>query len=1050
MDTTDVGMTSTINDTTTTAAATAVKRREPPPLNVYVRIRPFIGDELEHSENQKLLDIMDEQHISVKVCPTTNNNIRNIQASYNEYEVSRIFDHRCTQQELFEQILEQPTNEIFTGSNWLLCTLGLTNSGKTHTMFGTPQEPGLIPKCLQRIFLNVGKNIDDKVLFKPDGLENLMPTSNGNLDIEINARNYIFKDDKNNNRRIRLPNIAQEQNSFEDLSIEDEYYSVWISFFELYNENILDLLVQPKDMKTRKNLRLMQNDHSTIIKNLIQIPVFDIKEAEDIIKFGYANRATSKTNLNEASSRSHAVLCITLITINEFHEDPIMSHMYVCDLAGNEPSTGTGKQLAETCNINTSLMTFKDCIRTLNENQTTKKQMLVPYRNSILTSIFRPFFVGRGRTIICCNVNPCATFVTQTNDLLKFCALAQKTIIVPNEPKSGAGGLIRQQRKSKQKGPKRLAKDGPLKAKNKKGIIAIDDDIEELGTQSVDGSSSFTVPSNIKSMSYWKFCTKKALDLLQKQASNRRFLMIQIHQERVQTVEYLLHQRDVIDAFTDEKQTLSEKCETLITNLRQEEDNHLRTQQLYNDLIISEKQYRQKLLKLEKEFKEKNLHSRNETDSLKTQLKNLQQQFNELTSEHLKTMEKIDQNQNQTSEHEQSLQEETQRLRRDLGLELYRKQDAEKKARSFEDKLRHEQTELQKIQYDYTKTRHDFKTLQVKYDALQLELIEMHKTIKTSSQAMLNKCNNNNMSATITNTEQSFIPIQQAVTRTKRRTNDESQSEQEIKKPKRVTRSRSGASSNNTSINIAQQDEQNNENPTKRVTRNGSTPYSSNTIPMPIKQTKTKSSNIGITDFSTDVKTKARTAIIRGRAKKQTNQLTSIPIQQQSPSHTYATIERDISLDRASLATVDANSTTAHAVSSIDTTHATPKQSTFKRIQSLFRPSPTLTSSARINRVLQTKSTVIAFGSSTPTQRQHPTLIKTLTPAPTSSTAPHPTLIRAITPATTAHTPSIVKKIPSPKGKYNLRTRLFANPTYAEKEEDEKKSRIKKPSRTRK
>ena len=107
----------------------------------------------------------------------------------------------------------------------------------------------------------------------------------------------------------------------------DEHYSVWISFFELYNENIYDLLVQPKDMKTRKNLRLMQNDDSTIIKNLIQIPVFDIKEAEDIIKFGYSNRATSKTNLNQTSSRSHAVLCITLITINEFDEEPMMSHM---------------------------------------------------------------------------------------------------------------------------------------------------------------------------------------------------------------------------------------------------------------------------------------------------------------------------------------------------------------------------------------------------------------------------------------------------------------------------------------------------------------------------------------------------------------------------------------------------------------------------------------------------------------------------------------------------------------------------------------------------
>lgn len=63
-------------------------------------------------------------------------------------------------------------------------------------MFGTPQEPGLIPKCLHRIFRNVGQNVDDKVLFKPDGLENLMPTGDSRLDTEVSVRNYIFKDDK--------------------------------------------------------------------------------------------------------------------------------------------------------------------------------------------------------------------------------------------------------------------------------------------------------------------------------------------------------------------------------------------------------------------------------------------------------------------------------------------------------------------------------------------------------------------------------------------------------------------------------------------------------------------------------------------------------------------------------------------------------------------------------------------------------------------------------------------------------------------------------------
>jgi hypothetical protein len=237
--------------------------------------------------------------------------------------------------------------------------------------------------------------------------------------------------------------------------------------------------------------------------------------------------------------------------------------------------------------------------------------------------------------------------------------------------------------------------------------------------------------------------------------------------------------------------------------------------------------------KLEKELKEKNLHSNNEIDSLKTQLKILQKQFEQLTNEHLITIEKLEQNKIQINENEQHLQDEIQRLRRDLGLELYRKQDAEKKARSLEDKLRYEQTQLQKIQYDFTQTKHDLKTLQVKYDALQLELIEMHKNAKTNSCLMFNTIDTK---TSTTNVNQEQRPI-----RTKRRTNDESHLEQEIKKQKRVTRSRSTTSSNNTSSNIQEQD--NGKRP-KRITRNGSTISASNTIPISIKQTKKKSSNV--------------------------------------------------------------------------------------------------------------------------------------------------------------------------------------------------------------
>jgi hypothetical protein len=69
-----------------TNETTSVRRAEPP-VNVYVRIRPFIGDELARGENQNMLCIRDEKRIAVKLYPTATNNIRPAQTSYNEYEV---------------------------------------------------------------------------------------------------------------------------------------------------------------------------------------------------------------------------------------------------------------------------------------------------------------------------------------------------------------------------------------------------------------------------------------------------------------------------------------------------------------------------------------------------------------------------------------------------------------------------------------------------------------------------------------------------------------------------------------------------------------------------------------------------------------------------------------------------------------------------------------------------------------------------------------------------------------------------------------------------
>jgi hypothetical protein len=251
---------------------------------------------------------------------------------------------------------------------------------------------------------------------------------------------------------------------------------------------------------------------------------------------------------------------------------------------------------------------------------------------------------------------------------------------------------------------------------------------------------------------------------------------------------------------------MANQYETISSNLRIEQDKHLRTQQANNDFIVNEKQYRLKIVKLENEMKEKDMHAHDYIDSLQTQMKNVQKRLDQLTNEHQRIIDEHTRQNHVHHEHDEQLHDEIQRLKRDLGLELYRKQDAEKKARAFEDKLRTEQVQWQKFQFDFTKTKHDLKTLQVKYDALQLEMIDLHR------QATMSHMLEAKTSTMSVNREKSVV-------RTKRRTNDESQLEQDIKKPKRVTRSQSTVSSANTSVNTCQHDEHNDERTSKRLSR---------------------------------------------------------------------------------------------------------------------------------------------------------------------------------------------------------------------------------------
>ncbi|CAF0970877.1 unnamed protein product, partial [Didymodactylos carnosus] len=990
-------------------------RRKEPPFLVYLRFRPFILDEIAKGENQKTIEILDEKRVGIKIYPSNISQIRSVQSSYNEYEVTRVFNEQCTQEEFYSQTFEMPTNAVFEGSNWLLFTMGLSNSGKTHTMFGSQDKPGVIPQCLTQIFHYIGSNIDNSVLYKPTGFETYSPCKPGDLNQEISYRNYIFKQDRTDERITKLPRIVQNQ-CLDDLSLQDEYYSVWISFFELYNEQIYDLLVKPNEIKTRKPLRLLQGDSTTTIRNLIQVPVFDLNEAKDVVKFAFINRSTSKTVFNEASSRSHAILCITLITTDEFSEVPTMSHLYICDLAGNEPLTQhVGKQMNETCNINTSLMTLKDCIRILNENQKTKKQFVVPFRNSVLTNLFRPFFTGIGQISIVVNINPCASFTSQTNDLLKFASLAQKTTIVQCEPvfaKQAASSSSTASKHLKLRNLKRLRSAKVIPVQRDKRDKPIDE--EEHPNDEYDEHS----------IVYWRKATDAALKLLQKQATWRRSFMLERHEERVKLLGCLMQQRDVIRTLKTDLPLLNDQRFSKQKNVPQSSVTsiHLLTEK--ND------DYSKKVDQLQRSYDERmkqfDLMEHN-YELLKHQHEQMKNEYESKIIDYAANKSKLNSQITQlNSEHSQELA----RLKRDLNLEVYRKQEFEKRFHGVKEKLETEIAESVKQKKTYERKQYDHQQTIVKYDNLQIELCRVREQAKELTDqydeqkksygkiSLEKDMWKNKYEATVKELEEAKSSTQQQdddsiITRRrlKRQThnlNDEDGNT--AKKVKRVTRSSSkNISSSDDNDSIVFQTKTSKKKTSTRQKKNSETKSSSR-----LDEIDRGSKMVKQIQKQIRPKSNKKKVVVRSRQE--------IDSHRQTPTTTTRTVS--LSTHRANnFSPLNSNSppmltdlrrtpsivSKSHAIPVDEQSISTPKSTMLKkRLQSLFHHTPPSENSVHFSRVQM--KTSVAFGSSISATRMLQPII-----TPQMLMPPPP-------------------KAQTPKIKYNLRTRLNTNPSYQEDE----------------
>ncbi|XP_027460051.1 kinesin-like protein KIF20A isoform X1 [Zalophus californianus] len=446
-------------------------------VKVYLRVRPLLPSELERQEDQDCVRIENVETLVLQAPKDSfaqKSNERGIGQAAHRFTFSQIFGPEVGQASFFNLTVKEMVKDVLKGQNWLIYTYGVTNSGKTHTIQGTIKDGGILPRSLALIFNSLQGQLQPTPDLKPvlfneviwldskqirqEEMKKLALLNGGLQEEELSTslKRSVYIEGRMGTSTSFDSGIAGLSSSHMTSSSQldetshrwaqpdtapvsvpaDIRFSVWISFFEIYNELLYDLLEPPSQQRKRQTLRLCEDQNGNpYVKDLNWVHVQDAEEAWKLLKVGRKNQSFASTHLNQNSSRSHSIFSIRILHLQgEGDIIPKISELSLCDLAGSErcKDQKSGERLKEAGNINTSLHTLGRCIAALRQNQQNRsKQNLVPFRDSKLTRVFQGFFTGRGRSCMIVNVNPCSSTYDETLHVAKFSAIASQLVHAP-------------------------------------------------------------------------------------------------------------------------------------------------------------------------------------------------------------------------------------------------------------------------------------------------------------------------------------------------------------------------------------------------------------------------------------------------------------------------------------------------------------------------------------------------------------------------------------------------------------------------------------------
>ncbi|XP_034390989.1 kinesin-like protein KIF23 isoform X2 [Cyclopterus lumpus] len=411
------------------------------PVGVYCRVRP-LGVE----DEECCIEVISSSTIQLHAPEGFKTN-RNGEYKETQYSFKKVFGVSISQMELFEYVAKPLVDDLINGRNGLLFTYGVTGSGKTFTMTGSPGQGGLLPRSLDMIFNSIGPYQAKRYVFKTDDKNGMEVQNEVDALLERQKRENVSFPKSSSSRQRLDPEIADMIKSEEayktDGVDEDSSYSVFVSYIEIYNNYIYDLLEENQDDAIKpkapqsKTLREDQN-HTMYVSGCVEVEVKSAEEAFQVFWRGQKKRKVANTRLNRESSRSHSVFIVKLAqapldadgdNILQDRNQVTVSQLCLVDLAGSERTGRTGAEgtrIREAGNINQSLLNLRTCIEILRENQMCGTNRMVPYRDSKVTHLFKNYFDGEGKVRMVVCVNPKADDYEETLLVMRFAEMTQE------------------------------------------------------------------------------------------------------------------------------------------------------------------------------------------------------------------------------------------------------------------------------------------------------------------------------------------------------------------------------------------------------------------------------------------------------------------------------------------------------------------------------------------------------------------------------------------------------------------------------------------------